>query len=177
MPDRRFGAGNDMTFRPSFSSSLLFTTILVIVVLLGMSVFFLVLNHQYRDRGGTHYMFLAGACVMIFMVLGSLNFRIRSYEINSGNLIVKAGLSPKVFQLQNLQSARVEERPFSGARKVAGMGGVWSYYGSFRGPGFGEFSAYATSTSSGVLLSWPDHKVLVTPEDSAGFMKAVRPSQ
>jgi hypothetical protein len=166
-----------MSFRPSFSNSLLFTTILVIVVLLGMSGFFLVLNHQYRDRGGVHYMFLAGACVMILMVAGSFGFRIRYYEINSGNLIVKTGFSEKVFSLQGLESARVQERPFAGARKVAGMGGVWSYYGSFRSSSLGEFHAYAASTSSGVLLSWPDKKVLVTPEDSAGFIKAVRPSQ
>jgi hypothetical protein len=114
---------------------------------------------------------------MILMVVGSFGFRIRYYEINSGNLIVKTGFSEQAFSLQGLESARVQERPFAGARKVAGMGGVWSYYGSFRSSSLGEFHAYAGSTSSGVLLSWPDKKVLVTPEDSAGFIAAARPRQ
>jgi len=136
-----------------------------------------VLNHQYRDRGGIHYVFLFSGCLMFCMVAGSLSFRIRSYEVTSGNLVIKVGFGEKVFPLRDLESVQVQEKPFAGVRKEMGVGGVWSYYGRFRSPRLGGFLAYATSTSSGVLLSWPDKKVLVTPQDAAQFMQAARPNQ
>lgn len=166
-----------MAFRPAASSSLLSTTILVSVILLSSGVLFLVLNHQFRDRGGVHYAFLFTGCLMFCMFAGSLSFRIRSYEINAGNLVVKTGFSEKVFPLRDLAGVQVEDNPFAGARRDMGVGGVWSYYGRFSSPRFGGFLAYATSAASGVLLSWPDRKVLVTPQDTAEFMQAVRPKQ
>ena len=162
-----------MTFRPAVSNSLIFSTILVSVILLGMGILFLALSYQYRARG-SHYIILVGACVIFLMLIGSLCFRISSYEINSGNLIIKVGFGQKVFPLSGLQSAKVEEAPFSGARRDMGVGGVWSYYGRFSSARLGPFLAYATSASSGVMLVWPDQKVLVTPQDPDQFIQATR---
>ncbi len=166
-----------MVFRPAASHSLFVSTVVVTLFLLGMGVLFLVLNYQNRGRGGIHYAFLFTACLMFCMVAGSLCFRIRSYEINSGNLVIKVGFGEKVLPLRDLQSVKVEEKPFAGVRREMGVGGVWSYYGRFSGARFGSFLAYATSTSSGVLLIWPDQKVLVTPQDEERFIQAARPKQ
>lgn len=166
-----------MTFRPAISTQLIVTTTLVSVVLLALGVFLLVLNHQYRDRGGAHYMFMFSGALLLLLLVGSLSFRIRSYEINSGSLIIKAGFSEKTYPLQTLADIRVEERPFAGARKDMGVGGLWSYYGYFTNPRWGKFFAYATDSSRGVLLIWPDEKVLITPPDAALFIQTVKSSK
>jgi hypothetical protein len=162
-----------MTFRPAVSSSILLTTILVIVILLGLGVILLVFHRRYRERNSRR-MYLISGCLMFLMAAGSLFFRVRSYEIDSGNLLVKIGFGEKVLPLRGLQSAQVEENPFAGARRDGGVGGVWSYYGHFSSPRFGKFFAYATTEANGVLLVWPDQKVLVTPEDMAQFAQAAR---
>jgi hypothetical protein len=54
-----------------------------------------------------------------------------------------------------------------------GMSGVWSASGSFSNQRFGRFHAYASDMSRGVLLTWPDKKLLVTPEDSAQFIQSL----
>ena len=166
-----------MTFRPTLSTQLTVTTVLVSVVLLSLGIFLLALSHQYRDRGGVHYVFLGSGTLMLLLLVGSLSFRIRSYEINSGNLIIKVGFGEKTFPLKNLQDIRVEERPFAGARKDMGVGGLWSYYGHFTNPRWGKFLAYATDSSRGVLLVWPDKQVLITPADAPLFIQSAKSSQ
>ena len=164
-----------MSFRPAANSSLVLTTVLVSATLLASATLFLFLSYQNRGRGGIHYVFLFTGCLMFCMVAGSLSFRVRSYDIASGNLVVKVGFGEKVFPLGDLVSVQAEEQPFAGALREFGVGGVWSYAGRFRSSRLGRFSAYATSTASGVLLTWPDKKLLVTPQDQTQFLHAVRP--
>jgi hypothetical protein len=139
-----------------------------------MGVLFLFLNHQYRERGPVHYAFLFSGCLMFLLLLGSFSFRIRSFEISSGNLVIYIGWSHKVYSLSGLQDVHVEEKPFAGARKEMGVGGVWSVSGRFNNPRFGRFYSYASDMSRGVLLSWADKKVLVTPSDAEAFMQSAR---
>lgn len=166
-----------MTFRPATGAQILFTTAFASAILLAMGIFFLVLGQQYRGRGGIHYVFLLSGCLLLALLMGSLNFRVRSYEINSGKLTIHAGLSSKVFPLANLQDARLEERPFAGCRRDLGVGGFWSNYGTFTSPRWGKFLAYASDSSRGVLLVWPDKKLLVTPVDASTFIQTVKSSK
>ncbi|HWF20220.1 MAG TPA: PH domain-containing protein [Verrucomicrobiae bacterium] len=165
-----------MTFRPVVSTQLVITTTLALVVLLALGILFLVLQHQTRDRASVHYSFLFAGCLMIFLVAGSFSFRIRSYEINSGNLVVHVGFGKKIFPLNGLQNVSLEERPFAGATKDAAMAGIWSYCGIFSSQKFGTFHAYATTPAQGALLTWADKKVLVTPDDTTRFMQSLKPA-
>ena len=166
-----------MTFRPATGGQMLLTTALACTILLAMGVLFLVLGYQYRERGGAHYALLVGGCVILVLLVGSLGFRIRSYQINSGNLVIKVGFSAKTLSLKGLESVRTEDRPFAGCRRDFGVGGFWSNYGRFTSPRWGKFLAYASDTSRGVLLVWPDEKVLVTPADVPSFLQALKPKQ
>lgn len=163
-----------MSFRPVISNQIIITTVLVLLVLLAMSVFFLTLGYQYRAKGSVHYTFTFSGCLMLLIIIGFYAFRIRSYEINSGNLIIRTGYGKKVISLAGLQDARPEEKPFAGARKEGGMGGVWSFYGKFSNAKLGRFNSYATGSSTGVLLVWPEQKIFVTPENPTTFIQAVK---
>jgi hypothetical protein len=163
-----------MMFRPASSSQVLFITSLVILILLGLSVLFFSLQFQARNQAPIRALFLVLACVMLFLAVGSLAFRIRSYEISGGELVIHTGFGKKVVPLQGLQDVSVVHNPFAGARKNAAISGVWSFYGVFTSPQLGDFHAYATVTSQGVLLSWPDKKILVTPVDAAAFIQSVK---
>ncbi len=166
-----------MTFRPATGAQILVTTAIACTVLLGMAVFFLVLSQQYRGRGEVHYVFLLSGCFLVVLLIGSLALRIRSYQIASGNLAIKMGFSSKVFPLRGLEEARLESRPFRGCRRDLGVGGFWSNYGTFTSSRWGKFLAYASDGSQGVLLVWPDKKVLVTPADASLFIQTINSSK
>lgn len=163
-----------MTFRPTLGGQIILLTIIASTMLLAMAAMFLTLGYQFRDRGSVHYIFLGSGGFLVLLLLGSLNFRIRSYELSSGHLVVKIGLATKTFSLEKLQDVRLEARPFAGCRRIMGVGGLWSNCGVFSSPRWGEFHAYASNSAEGVLLVWPDNKVLITPADPAAFVQAVR---
>lgn len=164
-----------MTFRPVVvSSQMLVTTSLALLVLFALGILFLVLQHQLRDKAPVHYTFLCVGCILLLLAATSFGLRISSYEIDSGNLVVHLGFTKKIFPLSGLRNASIEERPFAGATKDAASAGVWSYCGSFSSGKLGAFSAYATTSARGVLLVWPDKKVLVTPEDAERFVQSAK---
>lgn len=163
-----------MIFRPSTGGQIVLLTMLASGILLAIAALFLTLGYQFRDRGSVHYIFLGSGAFLLLLLAGSLNFRIRSYEVDSGNLVVKIGLTRKVHSLEGLEDARLEQRPFAGCRRIVGVGGLWSNCGHFVSPRWGDFYAYASSTDQGILLTWPDVKVLVTPADPASFIVAVK---
>jgi|ERR1051325_2014140 hypothetical protein len=164
-----------MTFRPATGSQILLTTVFASLLLLTLGIFFLILDHRYRERGPVHHVFRVSGALMLVLLIGSFNFRIRRYEIASGNLTIKIGLASKVFSLQGLENVRIEEKPFAGCRRDLGIGGFWSNYGQFSSQRWGKFLAYASDTSRGVLLIWPDKKLLVTPADAPLFVQSLRP--
>ncbi len=167
-----------MTFRTASSTQIMVTTLVASAFLIGLGSLMFWLAYQYRARpGGSQYIFIFSGCLMLLFFLGSLSFRIRSYEVEGGRLIVKTGFGKKEFDLKTLQSAVLVERPFHGGRRVLGVGGLWSMYGQFSSPSHGKFLAYATETSHGVMLNWMDAKVLVTPEDALQFIKTVQPGK
>jgi PH (Pleckstrin Homology) domain-containing protein len=163
-----------MIFRPSTGGQIVLLTMLASGILLAIAALFLTLGYQFRDRGGAHYIFLGSGAFLLLLFFGSLNFRIRSYEIDSGNFVIKIGLTQKVYSLQNLEDARVVDQPFAGCRRIMGVGGLWSNCGLFSSPRWGEFYAYASNTDRGVLLTWPGTKVVVTPADPTSFIQSVK---
>jgi hypothetical protein len=164
----------EMTFRPIVSRQIMLTTLLSSAILLVVGLLLIYLSNQYRGKGPTRYIILASGCLALFFLLGSTTFRIKSYQIESGNLVIHFGMGKKLFPLNRLTEARIEQNPFSGARRVMGIGGLWCMYGSFSSERLGDFTAYASGTSQGVLLTWPDKKVLVTPDEPERFIKALQ---
>lgn len=167
----------DMTFSPVVSKQIVVTTLLASIILVAGALLFFYLAHQVRGRGPIYYVLLANAVLMVLFLIGSTGFRIRSYELTSDNLAIHFGLGNKVYPLTGLQEARIVETPFAQARRVMGIGGLWCFYGQFRSADFGTFSAYAADQSRGVLLSWPDKKILVAPNNAEQFLQKVRPQK
>jgi hypothetical protein len=77
------------------------STALASVMLLVMGVCFLVIGYQNPAPGQRKVFFAAGA-LALGLLIGSLAFRIRSYEMSGGNLIVKVGFGEKLFPLTGL---------------------------------------------------------------------------
>lgn len=166
-----------MTFQPIVSKQIEVTTLLACAVLVGVAILLLFLSYQCRERLPIRYLLLANGILPLLLLIGSTAFRIRSYEITSDQLVVHLGLGNKLFPLRGLQNAQIVEKPFVGARRVMGIGGLWSMYGLFKSQEHGAFSAYAATTASGVLLTWPDKKVLIAPENPSLFVQSVKPTK
>jgi len=164
----------EMTFHPVVSKQIAGTTLLVGLLLLAGGILMLVLAWQSRGRGPASYALLSSGALTLLLFFGSAAFRIRSYEITPANLVINFGLGRKLFPWSGLQDARIVEKPFAGGRRELGIGGLWCMYGLFSSPACGKFSAYAGSTASGVLLTWSDKKVLVTPDNPSLFLQSAR---
>jgi hypothetical protein len=177
MTDGNRANAKDMTFQPIVSKQIGVTTLLASAVLVGVAILLLFLSYKCRERIPVRYVLLANGILPLLLLFGSTAFRIRSYEITSDQLVIHLGLGSKNFPLSGLQNAQVVERPFAGARRTMGIGGLWSMYGLFHSSQHGAFSAYAATTASGVMLTWPDKKVLIAPEHPSLFVQSVKPAK
>lgn len=162
------------TFKPAANPQVSAITIAASAALLGIGCLFLFLSFKYRERATYRYIFLGNGSLMLFLLLGALNFRISAYAVEDHTLVIRHGVSAERFPLEQLREAQVVESPFQDSRRDFGVGGFWSFYGRFSSQRLGPFKAYATSTQRGVLLRLPDQQVLITPADLEGFMRLMK---
>jgi len=110
------------------------------------------------------------------VILVSYALAPRGYAISGGTLLVKRRLW-RGFSIP-LESVR-EPRPATaddlrGALRLWGNGGVFGYYGLFQTARLGKCRWFLTNRSNAVVLVRDEKTVVVSPDDVAGFLAAVR---
>lgn len=100
---------------------------------------------------------------------------VRGYEIAGGCLVVqRLGWKTRI-PLQSLTTVEWRPGPFGFAWRTCGNGGLFSFSGWYYQKPLGSFRALATRTSDGVILTFSGRKpIVVTPDDSARFVEAVK---
>jgi hypothetical protein len=102
-----------------------------------------------------------GLAVVIPVVLHAW---VRGYRLASGEL--------QVVRLGRIN--RFAPAALTGARKSWGNDGAGAITGNFRSEALGKFEVIATHPGHTVVLTWPDHSLVVTPEQPEKFAEAVR---
>ena len=109
---------------------------------------------------------ILGACAL---------FTVRGYEVDGRVLRVQRLFWFTRIPLGSLTGAEWRKGSFAPAWRTCGNGGLFSFSGWFHQKSIGTFRALATSVSDAVILSFSDRKpIVVTPDDPAGFVEAVR---
>jgi hypothetical protein len=136
----------------------------------------LVLAAAAADPGGGPAWALALAVGMPLAVLaGPALFAVRGYRLDAAAdaLLVRRPGRETAVPLAGLQAATARPDAFRGTLMKAGSGGYLGLFGWFWSRPLGAFRAWVTDPARGVLLTFPDRRVVVSPDDPAAFIQAV----
>jgi hypothetical protein len=112
------------------------------------------------------------------IVLATWAFAPRAYEIDGHRLIVHRNIGSREYDLRGLLEVRADEgvMPLFGAMRVAGVGGMFGYYGKYYSRTLGTFTAFVTDRRRAVALKLRQGTVVVSPDDPKLFADEVRAS-
>lgn len=108
--------------------------------------------------------------LMPVILIVTWGFSIRGYTVEPGILVVNRPFLGKTIRLEGDLVAEHDPAWGKGAVKVAGNGGLFGYYGTFRSVRLGQFSAYATTLKNGVVIRAGGKTFVVTPEEPGMFL-------
>lgn len=115
---------------------------------------------------------LAPACVVAIFGIIAL-FSVQGFTVKGRELWVQRPLWQTRLPLGDLQQAHVDPTAMKGAWRSAGNGGLLVFCGWFRSRKLGKFRAFVTDQSRCVVMEFKDRKLVVSPDDPAGFVKAL----
>jgi hypothetical protein len=116
---------------------------------------------------------LAPALGLLVVVPVAVHARVRGYRVASGELqVIRVGRVNR-FALADLERVEHDPRAMEGVRKTIGNDGLGAVTGNFRSKKLGAFEAFVTDTARTVVLRWPDHVLVVSPERPGDFVEEV----
>ena len=111
--------------------------------------------------------------VMLAIVLVAAAFAIRGYSVVEGRLLIlRLGWATK-YDLARLSSVEISPGATMGSIRTTGIGGLFGFVGHYHNAVLGSYRAYATNDLNTVVLEFEEEKIVVTPDDPAGFVDAL----
>ena len=155
-----------MIFTVPWAQSLVITSI-VCLVLIVVPFTNLFLKFRYFPR--LHLSILV-TVLMAILLLPAL-FVVRGYKLANHNLYIqRLGWSSKI-ELSNFVDAEIDPQAMEKSFVLWGNGGFLSITGKHHNHKLGNFEAYATDPHLAVVLTFPELKIVVTPEDPSHFVR------
>ena len=108
--------------------------------------------------------------LMPVILTATWGFSVRGYTVEPGILIIRRPFLGKTIRLGGDLVAEHDPAWGKGAVKVAGNGGLFGYYGTFRSVRLGQFTAYATTLKNGVVIRAGGKTYVATPEEPEMFL-------
>jgi Bacterial PH domain len=151
----------------------LLTLVSLLTTLVCIGASFIVWHNAARQPSGE----LAGwtAVIPMLVLVIALLFMVRGYEITPDEILVERLLWRTSLRRSRLQSATADPGAMTGAIRVFGNGGLFSFTGLFRSRSLGKFRAYVTDPARAVVLRFPDRVVVVSPANPEVFARDVMP--
>jgi|SRR5580692_12043191 hypothetical protein len=123
----------------------------------------------------THNAFVGILCAAVFAL--SYAYSPRAYTISRQSVIVKRAIGKVRIPLDGIVEARVAtEDDFRGCIRLFGNGGLFGYYGLFRTSKLGKCWWYVTNRSNAVVIITGAKTTVLSPDDTDGFLAAIRAS-
>lgn len=117
---------------------------------------------------------VAVGALPVAIVLGCLAFMVRGYVVTDRELIIQRLGWANRWPLAQLESARVDPQAMRYSLRLWGNGGLFAFCGWFRNRRLGLYRAFATDPKRSVVLRFRRRTIVVTPEDPAAFVQALR---
>jgi hypothetical protein len=116
--------------------------------------------------------------VVAAFLVGSWGFAPSGYRVDGQTLTVKRPLGDEVIDRGAITGVRMfEEADREGMSRAGGNGGLFGYYGKYKSNRLGEHRWYVTDAARRVVVETKDGAVVVSPEDPAKFIAAVKPGE
>jgi len=156
-------------FDAPWGRSLIFMTLLGVIVLLGTSLLLLVILPATSGDSPGRWFGLIPALVL----LGALPFGIRGYRVWPDRLeVVRYGWVTRI-SLNDFRTATADPDAMRNSIRTLGNGGLFAFAGRFRNKRLGPYRAFATSPANAVVICFTKRKIVVTPEHPRRFLKAL----
>jgi len=100
----------------------------------------------------------------------------RAFSIGSNGIVVHRHWDNVTIPFSDIKSAVIIEKVSNkGLIRTFGNGGLFGYYGDFRNREMGDMKWYLRRRCNVVLLETAKSKILLSPNDSNGFLLALQP--
>jgi len=157
-------------FGAPWGRSVKFVTVLVVVVLA------VVMSIPLLPASGppevTWVKWMAAGVTWAGMAILSL-FSVRGFSVQGRELLIQRPLWQTRFPLDQLRRAYADPTAMKGSLRTAGNGGFFAFTGWFRNKKLGTYRAFVTDPARCVVLEFQDYKIVVSPGDPDGFVKAL----
>lgn len=112
--------------------------------------------------------------VPVAIVLATLPFMVRGYELSEGAIKVRRLGWQTVLPLAGLKSVSGQADAMQGTLRLLGNGGLFSFTGEFWNRRLGRYRALATDPRRAVVLRYPRRTIVITPHDPQQFIVRAR---
>jgi hypothetical protein len=115
------------------------------------------------------------AWILPLLLLGTLPFLIRSYEITGDEILIRRLFWTTRLSLAGLKAAAVEPRAMAHSLRTFGNGGAFSFTGWFWKKPLGHYRAFVTDLNRTVVLRFEKRTVVVSPAEPEDFVRKLAP--
>lgn len=156
-------------FGAPWGRSVRFVTVLVVVVLAVVSSIPLL---PIPGQAGSRAAWIPPCVTLAGLAIFSL-FSVRGFSVQGRDLLIQRPLWQTRFPLDQLHHAYADSTAMKGSLRSAGNGGLFAFTGWFRNKKLGTYRAFVTDPNRCVVLDFKDYKIVVSPDDPDGFVKAL----
>jgi hypothetical protein len=157
-----------MKFSVTTSTSIKVTTIVISTLLLVSIIFCFYL---FVTDGALISLIIA--LILLAIVVTAYAFSPQNYVVENNQLIIKRLIGSVVIPKSAIQDVTlISEDMIAGSLRTFGVGGLFGYFGKFSSSKMGIMTWYLKSMSKPVLIITSVEKILVSPDDTEGFIAA-----
>ena len=118
--------------------------------------------------------FCLGILPLILIVVAAL-FTVRGYSVLGDSLLVERLFWSTRLSLAGLRSVEFRPDAVRGSIRIFGNGGFFSFTGYYRNKNLGSYRAFVTDPKRIVLLRFPDHAVVLSPDSPEDLVRTLSP--
>ncbi|MGD1906022.1 MAG: PH domain-containing protein [Leptolyngbyaceae cyanobacterium] len=158
----------DAVFKAPWGNTLIAVTSILGLLLVGIVLVGLLIGPR------TNPIWIGSMVVLPVVILGVTAFLgVWGYRIQGQTLYVQRLGWQSEIALEQLQSVEQVPAAMKGSIKTWGNGGLFGFVGRFRNATLGPYQAYATDLTRTVVLTFPDRKIVLSPEEPEQFVRTL----
>lgn len=126
--------------------------------------------------GGKGWLRWLVPAMCLLVVVGAALFTIRGYRLEGRTVRVRRLFWWTQISLEGLREAKVDPEAMRKALRILGNGGLFSFSGWYWSKSMGRFKAYVTDPRWTVVLSFRDHRIVMSPDRPEVFVEILNRS-
>ncbi len=158
----------EAVFKAPWGNTLIAITSLVGILLVGI-----VLVGLLTGPRGNPVWVVSMVVLPLAILVGTAVFGVWGYRVQGQTLYVQRLGWQTAIALDELQSAEPLPAAMKGSIRTFGNGGLFGFVGRFRNATLGPYSAYATDLNRTVVLTFPNRKIVLSPEEPERFVRTL----